>query len=183
MDNQQAKAIDIDLAWLAGFIDGEGSFMVVYLGGKRLRKEYRERGIFYIAPRIVIANTDQPVLTVIQKILNDHGLPHHVSQNERGVQQDGSVRKDYWDIRVQGMKRCLKWCKIIIPHLRLKQDQAQAMLRLIELRLNAKNGDLMKNGYSPEEKALIESLRGRISKPHRLHDQQVSLTSEGTVGP
>ncbi len=150
-----------DLAWLAGFLDGEGSFMVIHLAGKRLKA----LGGKYIAPRITLVNTDEPTLKEVQRILVDLGLPHHVSRRIGGVNKNGHKWADSWDIRVQGLSRCKRWCEILIPYLRTKKSQAQAMLALIESRLETPNGE----GLTAGQLVLIEQLRNRRTYPHRLH--------------
>ena len=166
MGNQQRKTEDTDLAWLAGFLDGEGSFVIIQLAGKRLTELLEKNQRPYIAPRIVLVNTDEPTLGTVMAILDAHELPYHVSRRVGGINVRGNKNADSWDLRVQGMKRCKRWLDVLTPYLHTKKSQAQAMLDLIDSRLtDATWGE----GYSGAELALIESLRKRPRFAHRLH--------------
>jgi hypothetical protein len=163
MGNQQGKTEDVDLAWLAGFLDGEGSLMVKYCAGSRMQ-QYRRQGQPYIAPSICVVNTDQPTLDVVRQILANNGLPHHISQRTGGVGKNGRPYQDSWDIRVVGFKRCKRWLETLIPYLRTKRGQAEALLELCNSRLS---GYEKGAGYTARELAIVEELRTRPGSLHR----------------
>ena len=154
MDNQQGKTED--LAWLAGFLDGEGHIGFKALRGKRLR----DKGYLYYNPNIRIANTDQPTLKVVTDILDANELPYHVSHRPAYGRNQAS-----WDVAVLGMKRCKHWLEVLTPYLRTKQHKAHLMLEYIKLRECHAYGD----DYSAQELAIISQLRKVLLSPHRLH--------------
>ena len=160
MDDQQAKTGSLDLAWLAGFFDGEASFMMT---------AHRPPGAIlkpYFIPRITVVNTDEPTLAEVMAVLRALGLAFYVSRRT-----GAGGRLDAWDLRVMGLKRCRAWCSALTPALRTKHGQAEAMLGFCDSRL-ALNGVQAPGAgrpYSARERELIESLRGRFRKPQRLH--------------
>jgi hypothetical protein len=160
MANQQSNS-DPDLAWLAGFLDGEGSFMVNILAGNRLHQLGRQ----YISPRITLVNTDMPTLEVVRGILVANGLPHHIRVKPGRVSERGHQCKDAWEIRAAGLRRCKQWLDVLIPYLHTKRPQAEAMLQLVESRL----AGYQQGGYTEEEVALAEDLRSGPRSFHRLH--------------
>lgn len=160
MDNQQGK--NDGLAWLAGFVDGEGSFMVIQCTGKRMER-FKGRG--YAQTRITLVNTHFPTLEAIKEICAENELPYYISTRIGGVSSSGAKYADSWDVRVQGFRRCKKWCEALLPHLRTKKSRAEAMLQLVDTRL----AHSYKDYYSDGELALMQSLRTKPRFPHRLH--------------
>lgn len=158
MDNQQGKAQESDLHWLAGFIDGEGSIIMKRQGGSRLRA----MNLDYYAPNIRICNTCEKTFDIVVDILKRHELPFHVTRRT----PDNPNWKPSWDISVNGLKRCLHWLEVFLPYLRTKQDQAEWMREFIVERLTHDK----QNGYSPREQELLALLRKREPvRPHRLN--------------
>ncbi len=156
MGNQQGKALDLDLAWLAGFIDGEGSILLRRHGGTRAR----ELDIDLYYPGITICNTHEPTLEAVVDILKRHQLPYFVSRRKA---LKGS---DSWAIEIRGMRRCRVWLTVLMPYLRTKRDQAEWALEFIDSRLSVGK----KAGYTEREQQLLELLRKRNPvRPHRLN--------------
>lgn len=156
MDNQQGKTLD--LAWLAGFIDGEGSITFKVQRGKRLRG----MSLVYYYPDIRICNTDQPTLKTVTDILDANHLPYHVSH--RGAELKPGWHAA-WDIEVKGLKRCEHWLEVITPYLRTKQHKAYLMLEYINSRKNYAIG----TGYTVREQEILDQLRIAPVYPHRLN--------------
>ena len=150
--------MDNDLAWLGGFIDGEGHIGVKRQAGRLLG------GYNYYWPSIRICNTHEETLETVRAILIANHLAHHVS---RRYPTNGT--RPSWDIEVKGIKRCQRWLSVIGPYLRTKQSQAAAMMEFIEARLAVSE----REGYSDREIALLNQLRVRSPiRPHRLHADQ-----------
>jgi hypothetical protein len=156
MGNQQGN--ELDLAWLAGFIDGEGSIMFRVQRGARLKG----MGLTYYYPAIRICNTGEPTLRVVTDILDANGLPYHVSHRNEPVKENWHKA---WDVEVKGLKRCAHWLSVIIPYLRTKQYKAILMLEFIRSR----EGYAIGEGYSLREQEILDQLRIKPIRPHRLH--------------
>ena len=156
MDNQQGKIAD--LAWLAGFIDGEGHIGFRVMRGKRLRA----MAVTYYNPNIRICNTDQPTLQTVTDILDANGLPYHISHRRSGINPKWLPA---WDLEVDGLKRCKRWLEVITPYLRTKQHKAILMSEFIALREEHVYGA----DYTEQEKTILSQLRNVPLYPHRLH--------------
>lgn len=162
MDNQQRKVEE--LAWLAGFFDGEGSIHFRKTTGQRLKGMKLE----YQYPNMRICGTHEGTLEVIGEILRQNDLPFHVSR--RFPTSDKHAPS--WDIECKGMKRCKRWLETLLPYLKTKYEQAVLMLEFIDLRLS--DIDYSGRGYSDREQEIIEQLRKRVPpRAHRLNAYQL----------
>ena len=154
MDNQQPKIGDNDIAWLAGFIDGEGCFDFPEDHVKQL-KQPRWR------PRVRIANTDQPTLIDVVNILRGMGVGHFVEHRVPKVTRWSPS----WCISIWGLKRVERFLPMVIPHLRTRKRHAELMVEWCRLRLAQEHRDL----YTPEMEAIISTIKDRAKSVQRLH--------------
>jgi len=129
MDNQQRKT-EIDLAWLGGFLDGEGCLHLRKQVGARLRA----MGKVYYRPTLRICNTHEPTLQVVRRIFEANGFPCHVSH--RDYDNINPSYKRAWDVEVSGIKRMARILPVLIPYLHTKREQAETMLEFCESRLS-----------------------------------------------
>lgn len=162
--NQQGNFGDTDLAWLAGFIDGEGSFGFQQIASPRIRPGERDRSHKrpYFNPRITVGNTDWPTLEYVQGICRAYELPHHVSErHNRGLRLNGIEKPPFWQIRSEGVRRCQKWLFFLMPYLRTKRDQAHVMLEFCESRLGMEGHQ---KPYTDRELAILSVFRARRSE-------------------
>jgi len=152
-DNQQPKFSDarLELAWLGGFIDGEGSLMlgnrpdrIIVTPRKCVRKKF-------LVPRIAISGTHEVTFHFIEGLLTNLRLPHHIVwrtwKNPR--------YKKAWDIRVQGMKRCAVWLGKIEPYLITKRGQANLLIEWIISRQESNR----LSPYSERELEIADEIR------------------------
>lgn len=155
MGNQQGKDIEQDAAWLGGFIDGEGSFMVTVT-------THRGKWGRYLTPAFKLANTDIPTLNVVQAILDALEVAYHVEWRTPTVPR----RRRSWMIVVKGMKRTLKFAQALLPYLRTKRSQCEDMIEFCHSRLaqspSGGKGDWPK--YTPRQLMLAGRLRGHAGK-------------------
>jgi hypothetical protein len=85
----------LDLAWLGGFLDGEGSLTYA-------RRRHHLSHITYTLPVVRISNTHMPVLPYVRAIMAVHGLaydcsPHCISPQDRKL--------PFWTLGTQGVTR------------------------------------------------------------------------------
>jgi hypothetical protein len=147
----------LDLAWLGGFIDGEGSFHF-------RRQAGRYTGTFnYYYPAIRLVNTDMPTLPVVQGILDRHGLEYMVDWR---FPTNGN--KPSWDLEARrGAKPMTRWLVALIPYLRTKRSQAEDILRFLQLRA----ADTSYRDYSPEESEIIHRITKKaVILPRKLYE-------------
>src|SRR5660398_77078 len=142
-----------DLAWLAGFIDGEGSFQFRRSAGRRIGSKN------YYYPAIRICNTDVPTLATVQRIADAAGLGYNVYWRHPKNSNLSS-----WDMEARGTKRLLPWLTTMIPYLHTKRSQAEDVLRFLTLR----SEDHSQRDYSSTEYEILH----RISKRGLIKPRQ-----------
>jgi len=164
LGNQQRNLGDTDLAWLAGFIDGEGSFGFQQIASPRTRPGERDRSHKrpYFNPRISVGNTDMPTLEYVQDIASAFHLAHHVYlRRNRGLRLNGVEKPPFWQVRAEGIRRCRGWLVHLLPFLYTKRDQAQVMLEFCDSRLDM---DGHAKPYTPRELEILSIFRARRSE-------------------
>lgn len=129
-----------DLAWLAGFIDGEGYVKV---------QRQVVNGKFYYQPTIVIRNTHLPTQKHVVKLLNDMGIECHLKGEDRGPH-----RRSYRVI-VTGQEKLLRCGEAILPHMVTKKEQVALLVEWCQSRLASKP----KGGYSQRELEIAKRFR------------------------
>ncbi len=138
-----------DIAWLAGFVEGEGCF---YIGFCVCKDREIPRKTFRTI--INITNTDARMMESVTEILEKLNVGFTVK-----VRRQAS-KKDSWNIPivaiVQGQGRCLKLCSILLPYLYGKKEQCRQMIYAIEYRkaLSEINGGNNRNSALIDDRVL-----------------------------
>lgn len=150
--NQQRNATDIEIGWLCGLIDGEGTISLRWTAQKGKR---------YLVPFLQIANSDVATLDQCVEILHAFGVGHNV----RWIDPSSSrlTKRTYWTILVVGMKRLTALLPRIMPYLVTKREQSHLVWDFIRERMS-------KNMQEPYGETELQCLRG-------LH----ALTNKGKV--
>ena len=111
---------EVEKAWLAGVIDGEGSIFISKVTPKKFR--YR-RGFFY-RPELSVANSNPALLARVREIVGKgyFGRDKETKQNP--------TWKDKWQYKGSGqvLRGILPQ---ILPYLTIKREVAEAMLRYV----------------------------------------------------
>ena len=132
----------VDLAYLAGIIDGEGCITFI-----KHKHEHNSRGYIY-EPKLEITNTNEDLINRCLKC-----MPKQATK----VYQDDK-RKDYykrcWSIRLQQYDSLLSFLKQIQPYLVAKQKQADMMIQYLESKITRRYGK-----YTAKDIELAESIR------------------------
>lgn len=105
----------LDLAWTAGFVDGEGCFTLL---------KHTNDGIVRWYPRIMVTQAHEGILREIADILD---VPAKIYGQERGK------NKTVYNLHIQSPGRIKQVCEALIPYLRLKKDQAQFLLQALSV--------------------------------------------------
>ena len=148
MDNPLTLNQDqlIDLAWLGGILDGEGSFNLHWKHEKARKKQKA-------SVQIRMGNTNAEILSEYLRILNNHNIPHY-----QYTQQAKKHHKIATIIVVNRMRAVLDFCKLIMPFLRGKRGHCFLVMNFVESRLKrtvAKyNAD-----YTDDEVGYLDQLR------------------------
>ena len=152
MVNEQATIADI--GWLAGFLDGEGSF-----GAYPTR---RKDGTNNWGVRIQVANTHFGSIDRVQKICRTFGCnPRIWNKPARKANH-----KDAKYLTLNRLNHLSKILPVLIPHLTVKSEDADYMLRFVTSRLEKnpsgnRGGHGKDNVYDETELCLLNSLRKR----------------------
>lgn len=118
-----------DKAWLAGIIDGEGCIML---------SNPPSYGSGIHACRVNVVNTDEGILSEVERILNGWVVPH----TKRMKTNHNPNRKQCYCIEVNRKLATRKLLKIILPYLKSeKQNKAIKAIEHINSNLRRKNGD------------------------------------------
>lgn len=116
---------EVEKAYLAGLIDGEGTLTLERTGTRRLC------GVMGLSPKIIIANTNEAIIASSKDIFERLGVRPHIKS------QSGSYknrRKTIFWVNVSGLAKCAKILPHVIPYLRGKVGQAMILVRFIEYR-------------------------------------------------
>lgn len=113
---------EVDLAWLAGIIDGEGNLTAQVRPGPN--------GKPYFRPKIRIANTDARMIRKVSEVYVREGVVFFYSAHpQRG--KDGKVWKTQLNIEIASQGSGRKILEKVIPYLANKKRLAEALLHLI----------------------------------------------------
>lgn len=146
-DNQQATITEVEKAWLAGLIDGEGSIRIDYPNGMSHSP----------SPRIVITNTDFAIIEKAKAICQRMGTNPHISLRKRV-----NPYRDVKDILVLGISKLTIILNSTMPYLTgRKLNQAKLLYRFCELRMGKDVNSLpnSQRKYSEEEIGLIWKIK------------------------
>ena len=105
----------LDLAWIAGFVDGEGCFTLL---------KHTNKGTVRWYPRIMITQAHRGILEEIAEILD---VPPKIYGQERGR------NKTVYNLHIQSPRLLEHVCGALIPYLRLKKDQAKFLLQALSV--------------------------------------------------
>lgn len=124
---------DTDFAWLAGFLDGEGTIGISRTNGKAWKHPY-------LRPTVQAPNTDRRAIDEMARIVEGvTGKRPSVC-----VSNQGSERcKRAWRVKVSTQWELLLLLPVLMPHLRLKKRQAELCLEFCK----RKAGKSGRSGY------------------------------------
>jgi len=126
MDNQQATLAEI--AWLAGFIDGDG-----YIGIVK-NNNYKTQRIDNGATAMMhISNCDEKIILKARDIMRKLGLNPYI----RSYNAKKRGNRDHYRVQVKHMRKMIKLLTPLLPYLSGdKQKRAELVLEFCESRLN-----------------------------------------------
>jgi hypothetical protein len=147
--NQQATQNEV--AWFAGFFDGEGSLGIY--GYKR----YKSSGYSY-TPKFQLASTSAHAIKHCVDILHKMGVNAKIYQKEPQKKN----HKEAWQIYFTKFSDMVKVLPLIKDHLVIKKPHADLVLSFVMSRIEKginRGGNGHINSYDEKEKDTIESLR------------------------
>lgn len=166
-DNQQQTVSDLEVGWLAGIIEGEGTI------GLQIHKRKGRNQQMRVTPRVIISNTDKEIIEKCVNILDGIGVGkwvHMTRANNKKVSSlfalngaDGKRYRDMHQIQIDGFKRL----RLLLPAIRPalfgeKRHRADILLRLISNRMaKCKESEKASNiSYDEEDvKTMLEFVK------------------------
>lgn len=118
------SATEVEIAWLAGFLDGEGT-----IGISRSNSKSAPRA--YLRPHLQAPNTDKCLIdhmtAIIEKVTGKkQSITHH-------VMPEGC--KPMWRTQVHTQWECAMLIPLLLPHIISKKRQAQIVLEFCQRKL------------------------------------------------
>ena len=125
--NEQGSPTDVELAWLAGILDGEG-----WIGVNRATR--KTTGKHRYSAGCVVATTSPRLANRIHELLIRLGVSHFFIEVPPKTGKDGSVRRRKWNISIAGNTQTGVLLPAVLPYLVEKAAQANLTLEYIARR-------------------------------------------------
>lgn len=149
------------LAYLAGLIDGEGSFSCYRINIKGSQRTYGG-----ITKNLMIHNTSKDMIetaaAIISEVIN---TPARWGKENRLT----VTGKEVWYVWVSGGKQLRILLPVLIPYLVTKQRQATLMLKLLQRKPYSRVTD--------EEVAIVEQIRSLNGKARKTESVETNTLS------
>jgi len=178
MDNQQANVTDLEIGWVVGLVDGEGSF---FLNGRNHQGNRPHTKKYQISPFVHITNQSVPILNKLTDILDRLGLAYYVQWQE-STRRNGEFTRYSWILWIAGFKRIERFLNIFQPYIIGKSKQADILRDFINSRKSHLDGK-PSAPYTEDEIGMIDKIKtlnntqSHTDVPQRLHARQRVLIS------
>ncbi len=162
-DNQQPSIVE--LAWLAGFIDGEGcvTMALVSRNNKKTKKPMYS---------ITIYNMSHSTIERICDILKRAGVGHYVYRK--------TIKNGYfYAVIVSGIRRVSKLLETISDYLFTKKTQAELLDSFIKYRMTRWDNQ---SGKHTEDDPFIEKVHIALKKMHHDEGSETMCVATRLIG-
>lgn len=170
---------EVDLAWLAGIIDGEGNLHALVQEKKSGTDRWK-----YLCPKIRITNTDVRMIHKVSEIYVREGLVFFYALNRVSRYQNKKPTwRDQLEITVGSQAGVVKLLKLVMPYLVNKSRYAEIMLETIEWVMSQPGRGRMSKkepnyAESPQFSVFIEKLK---TERANLIDPSTTTRRAGTI--
>lgn len=168
---------DTDLAWLAGFLDGEGSLVLYYSGGQHK----------FISTILQTVSTNEDNIRRVKAIISEIVGREIRYRLGKGKSLEG--RRPTWYLQVTRQEDIAAVCVAILPYLVGKKPQAELMLRYLASSPKATHtrGSRMNpvSGYTEAHHQMVSEMRHlnrRYAFGEWLPQQETKLTAPEPPG-
>jgi len=117
--------IKYSLYWLAGIVDGEGSFTI--------EKNISGKSVLF-HPKIYITNTSTLLINKVKRILKCINIKYYCLKH-KSIKQDGCKRKPCYDLQISKFSEILKLVNSIGNKLIIKRKEAQLIAKYCKHRI------------------------------------------------
>lgn len=153
MDNQQER-FDLDLAWLAGIIEGEGWISLTIVNSLKRNKKHLPAFV----PQIGVVNTDEKLMEKAREVWDKLKLKYRKQIVEAYIGTDGINRKKKWQMSVSSKDSITKLSNAILPYMHgIKKDRINKIFEFYKIR-ESKPKSGKNSTYGIEEYEIYKSL-------------------------
>ena len=157
-DNTVGSRSNTDLAYIAGFLDGDGSLMLQL----KKRKDGKSKKRFMCTICLYQDSRHEKPLTWMRKVLNIG----YVSRRRDGISE----------LRINGYEQVKKILTLLIPFIRFKKIQARALLKAV----NLLTGNFRKQLTNSELRKMVELIitiqnSNYVTKAQRAREELLSV--------
>jgi len=131
---------DMDAAWLAGFLDGEGSITLYRSiwkwkpdGPNTRRLQNHEREAERYRALIAVSHTDVPTCDHVSELLTLIGAKHYYLRDPKRPDATRLGKRPQRHISVMSFVSARRVLDVVMPYLVTKRAQAEALYRFIEI--------------------------------------------------
>lgn len=147
----QFRANEVDVAWLAGILDGEGCIQLAF------RKDRFGKSVNC---KVLISNCNFSLLkkaqTVIQTITHKKFDMRLNPCHRAGTVRNGKKRNyNFYEIHVIGQRAIRSLCEALLPYLTSKKEQASILVEFCRVRKEKRH---VNSQYGDEEFQLISQM-------------------------
>jgi len=116
---------DVDIAWLAGIVDGEGSFSSRFVPNRR----------FGIINHFILCNTNMDMMRRVEWILNNLGIDFILMPGRHKAKAGEKLHYKLQD-RLEVLKKdhLLVFAKVMLPYLIAKRAEAEVLIHFLEVK-------------------------------------------------
>lgn len=107
-----------DLLWLAGLMEGEGSFMTINHRGKLHREVYPAKYRIYKYPRVALAMIDEDIITRVSKLFNQK----YTKVTPKQTLKNGLPKKEVFHFALTG-KRAYELMLLLYPYMGTRRKE------------------------------------------------------------
>lgn len=164
---------DIDKAYIAGYLDGEGCITVL--------RHKRKSGNINYYPYISISNKDLDSLKWINEIIGLGKVrrltPAKVSERSKKWRQRPWTWSDCYTYGINNLAACYRFLTDISPFTKVKKEHADLLLEFMEIKANKEPSRAIRD---PETGYFVRRLPSKITqREHEIHDRFRELNSRG----
>lgn len=138
----KGKLSSLQCAYLAGFWDADGSFMILR----------RKTGNFKAI--MAVTNKDKHTIHIISSWLSEIGLHPKVTEHKISKDNRGYIRRLCYHCGLYRTKEMISLTESIFPFLITKKKRAELFLKFLKSRLNN-----WRKPYTPEEIMIAEKIK------------------------
>lgn len=189
MSNEQGipNVSEVELGWLAGIIDGEGS-VILFLGVRKGEK------LNNVSPEVVMGNTDFAMIDRYVDILGRLGVGLFVGTKlpsyKTGIENSHPSTKKYKPLKVvttAGFLRVKKLLDVVTPYLVTdKRKKSELLLQLIDRRLSrcVANGKYSNKRYDVGDLQIMWQICQMMKSKHaHIVEDRLKDCIRGSIHP